>query len=155
MYPLWAPSIQQSHVEASQRQGIAGLFSAETRGLPGGRAAAPGRNNRAMPDLDPAPVLDALARDPRLRVFLGDKGIETIPAKHSRRLLLLDRIAQAFEPGLRYPERQVNDFLGMLHPDYAALRRYLVDEEFLSRSHGEYWRTGGTVSPSTADRPPA
>jgi hypothetical protein len=105
-----------------------------------------------MPDLDPAPVLDALARDPRLRVFLGDKGIETIPAKHSRRLLLLDQIAQAFEPGLRYPERQVNDFLGMLHPDYASLRRYLVDEEFLSRAHGEYWRTGGTVPPSPAVR---
>ena len=45
-------------------------------------------------------------------------------------------------------------FLGMLHPDYAALRRYLVDEEFLSRSHGEYWRTGGTVPPSRPGSPP-
>ena len=107
-----------------------------------------------MPDLDPAPVLDSLAQDPRLRVFLGDKGIETIPAKHSRRLLLLDQIAQAFEPGLRYPEPQINVFLGMLHPDYAALRRYLVDEEFLSRSHGEYWRSGGTVPPSRPASPP-
>jgi hypothetical protein len=103
-----------------------------------------------MPDLDAAPVLDALARDPRLRVFLGDNGIETIPAKHSRRLLMLDRIAQAFEPGVHYPERQVSLFLGALNPDYAALRRYLVDEEFLSRSHGEYWRTGGTVPPAAA-----
>jgi hypothetical protein len=32
-----------------------------------------------------------------------------------------------------------------LHDDYAALRRYLVDEGFLSRDHGEYWRSGGTV----------
>jgi len=105
-----------------------------------------------MPDLDPAPILDALARDPGLRVFLGDNGIETIPAKHSRRLRLLDQIAQAFEPGVRYPESRVNVFLGTLHPDYAALRRYLVDEDFLSRSNGQYWRTGGTVPP--ADGPP-
>jgi hypothetical protein len=42
-------------------------------------------------------------------------------------------------------------FLGALHADYAALRRYLVDEEFLSRSGGLYWRSGGTVLPSPPD----
>jgi hypothetical protein len=98
-----------------------------------------------MRDLDPEPVLEAVARDPRLRVFLGKGGIETIPAKQSRRRLLLDQIAQAFEPGVRYPERRVSLFLGALHPDYASLRRYLVDEEFLTRSEGQYWRSGGTV----------
>lgn len=97
--------------------------------------------------LDPAAVLDAVARDPRLRVFLRDGRIETIPAKRSRRRLLLDQVAQAFEPGVRYPERCVSQFLGALHLDYAALRRYLVDEEFLSRAGGQYWRTGGTVFP--------
>lgn len=101
-----------------------------------------------MPDLDAAAVLDALARDPRLRVFLGGNRIEAIPAKYSRRLLMLDQIAQAFEPGRRYSEHDVSLFLGTLHHDYADLRRYLVDEEFLSRSGGEYWRTGGTVPPS-------
>ena len=35
-----------------------------------------------------------------------------------------------------------------LIPHVAALRRHLVDEEFLGRDHGEYWRTGGRV-PST------
>jgi hypothetical protein len=98
-----------------------------------------------MPDLDPEPVLEAVAGDPRLRVFLGKDGIETIPAKQSRRRLLLDQIAQAFEPGVRYPERRVSLFLSALHPDHATLRRCLVDEEFLSRSGGQYWRSGGTV----------
>jgi hypothetical protein len=108
-----------------------------------------------MPDLDPAPVLEALARDPRLRVFLGSGRVETMPARQSRRRLLLDQVAQAFEPGVRYPESQVSLFLGELHPDYAALRRYLVDEEFLSRARGQYWRTGGTVDPSRPDEPGA
>lgn len=100
-----------------------------------------------MADLDPEPVLAAVARDPQLRVFLGKGMIETMPARRSRRRLLLDQVAQAFEPGVRYPERRVSEFLRALHPDYAALRRYLVDEEFLTRSSGEYWRTGGTVLP--------
>jgi hypothetical protein len=32
-----------------------------------------------------------------------------------------------------------------LYPDFAALRRYLIDSAFLSREDGFYWRTGGTV----------
>jgi hypothetical protein len=104
--------------------------------------------NVVMPDLDPAAVLDALASDPQLRVFLGNGTIEALPARHARRRLLLDKIAQAFEPGVRYPEPRVSMFLRSIHADHAALRRHLVDEEFLSRSGGEYWRSGGTVPPS-------
>ena len=106
-----------------------------------------------MPDLDPAAVLKALAADPRLRMFLGNGRIETMPAKQSWRRLLLDQVAQAFEPGKRYSEQEVSAFLAELHPDYAALRRYLVDEEFLSRANGQYWRTGGTTMPSPEAKP--
>ena len=101
-----------------------------------------------MSDLDPVPVLEAVTEEPRLRVFVGDGRIQALPAKQSRRLMLLEKIAQAFEPGVRYPERDVSLFLGALHADYAALRRYLVDADFLSRADGEYWRSGGAVVPS-------
>lgn len=91
----------------------------------------------------------AVDEDERLRAFVRDGQITVMPARRARRLLLLNAIAQAFEPGARYPERQVSLFLGALHPDYAALRRYLVDDDFLSRSGGDYWRSGGTVAPGT------
>jgi hypothetical protein len=90
-------------------------------------------------------VLDSLARDRRLSGFLRDGRIDVMPAKRSRRLQLLGEVAQVFEPGVRYPERAVNHALGALFSDYAALRRYLVDEEFLARADGEYWRIGGPV----------
>jgi hypothetical protein len=105
-------------------------------------------DNVRMADLDPVPVLEAVTDDPQLRVFVGDGRIQALPAKQSRRLALLDKIAQAFEPGVRYPERDVSLFLGAMHSDYAALRRYLVDADFLSRANGEYWRSGGTVLPT-------
>ncbi len=76
---------------------------------------------------------------------MRDGRIVTVPGKRSRRLLLLDHVAQRFEVGVRYSEGEVNLKLRNLHEDYAALRRYLVDEGFLSREHGEYWRSGGTV----------
>ena len=99
-------------------------------------------------------MLAAVADDPKLKVFISG-GQVAMPAKHARRRLLLDVIAQAFEPGVRYDERRVSLFLGAIHSDYAALRRYLVDEQFLSRSDGEYWRSGGTVLTAQEGEPPA
>ena len=86
-------------------------------------------------------------RDPAavLRGFLDDDGrLHTIPSKHSKLLVVLDRLAQEFEPGRVYPEAEVNEVLQRFHPDHAALRRYLVENDFLTREDGYYWRSGGT-----------
>ncbi|HEU5416779.1 MAG TPA: DUF2087 domain-containing protein [Streptosporangiaceae bacterium] len=93
-------------------------------------------------ELDPSPVLAALAGDPQLRAYVRNGAIAVLPGKLSRRRLLLQAIVGGFEPGVRYPEQDVSQFLGALHPDYAALRRYMVDEGLLSRADGLYWRSG-------------
>src|SRR6185295_9504477 len=79
-----------------------------------------------------------------LRIFLRDGRLVQIPAVHSKRLVVLDWLASMFEPGQAYAEKEVNEIIGRVHPDYAALRRYLVDDEFLHRRDGFYWRAGGT-----------
>jgi hypothetical protein len=85
-------------------------------------------------------------RDDRvLRNFLtADGRLHTIPSKRAKRLVVLDHIAQSFEPGRTYQEREVNAIIERFHPDYAALRRYLVDDQFLTREDNVYWRSGGT-----------
>jgi hypothetical protein len=104
------------------------------------RAAAP------APDEDEDDHGDAPAENVRvLRSFIRDGRLLSIPTQHSKRLVVLDRLAQEFEPGLRYSERQVNAILRRWHDDTASLRRYLVDDGFMEREHGEYWRAGGTV----------
>ena len=81
-----------------------------------------------------------------LRSFLTAEGrLHTFPAKRAKRLVVLDHVAQSFEPGRTYPEAEVNEVLLRFHDDYAALRRYLVDEQFLTREENVYWRSGGTV----------
>jgi hypothetical protein len=82
-----------------------------------------------------------------LRSFVRDGRLLSIPTARSKRLVVLDWLAQRFEPGERYSEARVNLILGQVHPDTAALRRYLVDEEFLTRERGIYWRSGGTFQP--------
>ncbi|HTU06599.1 MAG TPA: DUF2087 domain-containing protein [Trebonia sp.] len=90
-----------------------------------------------------APFSDLPAQ---LRPYVRDGRITALPAKRAIRLLLLDEVAQSFEPGRRYDEAVVNEILKALYDDHAALRRYLVDEELMSRTpDGTYWRSGGTV----------
>ena len=82
-----------------------------------------------------------------LKNFLDADGrLHTIPSKHAKLLVVLDHLSQRFEPGKVYPEKDVNTILGELHPDFAALRRYLVENQFLTREDGFYWRSGGTFS---------
>ncbi len=79
-----------------------------------------------------------------LRNYLVEGKLSQIPAARSKRLVVLDFLAGQFEPGRVYPEEQANYILGRFHADYAALRRYLVEEELLERRDRFYWRTGGT-----------
>ena len=81
-----------------------------------------------------------------LRTFLRGGRLTSIPTSHAKRLIVLDRLAQELEPGVRYTERQVNALLRPFHHDVAALRRYLVDDGFVDREAGEYWRAGGSVT---------
>ncbi len=92
---------------------------------------------------------DGVLADPpdQLRAFIRGGRITAVPAKRTRRRLLLDQVAQAFEPGRQYPESAVDEILKAIFDDHCALRRYLVDESFLSRTDaGVYCRAGGTVS---------
>ena len=81
-----------------------------------------------------------------MNAFVSDGRLRAIPTSHTKRLIILDWLVQGFDPGRRYTEAMVNLILGQRHPDTAALRRYLVDEGYLDRAAGEYWRSGGTVA---------
>lgn len=80
-----------------------------------------------------------------LQRFLPQGRLIQMPARRARRLVVLDHVARMFEPGRRYPEHDVDVILRAFYDDHATLRRYLVDEGFLSRESGEYWRSGGSV----------
>lgn len=83
------------------------------------------------------------------RFLDADGRLTSIPSKRAKLLVVLDHLAQAFELGRTYSESAVNEALNRFHPDHAALRRYLVENDFLTRETGDdtiwYWRSGGTV----------
>jgi len=90
--------------------------------------------------LDPDRVRAAV-----LRAFISDGRLVSLPAARGKRKVVLEHIVTQFEPGIRYPEREVDAVLRAWHPDYVTLRRNLIDEALMARDNGIYWRIGGPV----------
>ena len=80
-------------------------------------------------------------RERVIRAFVRDGRLTGIPAKPKKRDLLLPYILDiAFPEDRDYEEKEVNQRLALLHPDVAALRRYLVDGRLMTREAGVYRR---------------
>lgn len=74
-----------------------------------------------------------------LHSFFEGGRLLSIPAQHSKRLVVLRYLAETvFDGGREYPEKEVNQLLALRHPDVASLRRHLVDEGFMQRDAGVY-----------------
>ena len=72
--------------------------------------------------------------------LLPDGRLKTIPAQRKKLEVILRHIVQVFEPGMRYPEKTVNQMLRRFHADTASLRRELIGSRLMRREKGEYWR---------------
>ena len=75
--------------------------------------------------------------------FTDSEGrITAFPAQEKKHLALLRYVLKAFEPGVRYTEKQVNEILLHYNDDTATLRRGLVEYQLMSREGGggAYWR---------------
>ncbi len=72
--------------------------------------------------------------------LLPDGRLKEIPMQYKKLMVILRHVLPVFEPGARYPEKQVNELLRRFHEDTASLRRYLVDNRMLQREKGIYWR---------------
>jgi len=84
---------------------------------------------------------ERLWREKVLRSFFDEDGrLRTIPAQRKKRLIVLERIAEAFEQGRTYSEREVNLVIADFHDDFCTLRREMVDEHLMTREDGKYRR---------------
>ena len=86
--------------------------------------------------------LDAYDRKVVEDYSLPDGRLKTIPAQRKKLEAILRYVVKAFEPGVRYSEKQVNEVLSRFHEDTARLRRELVGYGLMEREGGggEYWR---------------
>jgi DNA-binding transcriptional ArsR family regulator len=98
------------------------------------------------PDMSWVDELDLDEQDRKvLRDYCVGQRLKQIPTKEKKLVAVLRWLATRFEPGKTYTEREVNAIIEQAHPDYATLRRELVDFHFLERQGGggTYWRAAG------------
>jgi predicted transcriptional regulator len=93
--------------------------------------------------------LDRKAYDRKvLRDYLHEDGtIRQLPTYQRKLDVILRYIAEGFEFGNTYSEKEVNAVIGALHEDISGLRRDLINVGYLDREKdgSAYWR----VEPST------
>ncbi|WP_225983815.1 DUF2087 domain-containing protein [Epidermidibacterium keratini] len=77
--------------------------------------------------------------DKTVATFFDGQRLRAIPAKRRARTVVLLELVRRLDPKRRYSEREISDVLAEAHPDFAWLRRELVDYGYLSRDANSFW----------------
>ena len=70
-----------------------------------------------------------------------DGPLKTFDMKEKSKLVVLRQIVRHFSHNQIYSEKQVNEILKAINPDFATIRRYLIEYGFMDRKPdcSEYW----------------
>ncbi len=76
-----------------------------------------------------------------LKNYFQNKRLISFPKKQKRIIVVLQHICSFFKTNQVYTEKEVNEILKKVYPDYVTIRRYLIEYGFLNRKSdgSEYW----------------
>lgn len=75
-----------------------------------------------------------------LKTFFRYGKLMKIPVQRKKRRIILEKIAECFEMGKRYPEKDVNLIIAEYHDDFCTIRREMICEKIMDRERGVYWK---------------
>jgi len=94
--------------------------------------------------LPQAGVKEAVAedayRDKVIKSFFKRGRLVSLPRQLKKWNIVLEKIANEFEPERKYNEKEVNMILLDFNDDVASLRRGMIDQKFMVRDKGIYQR---------------
>lgn len=68
-----------------------------------------------------------------LHNFVEDGRIAQMPRQWRKKMILLRHVAEQFEPGLDYTEKDIKAIIEPIHADHVTLRRMMVDVGWMTR----------------------
>lgn len=77
-------------------------------------------------------------REKVYRNFFKHGRLVQIPAQLKKRVVVLEKIAESFEPNRAYTEMEVNHILLDFNDDVASLRRGMIEHNLMTRDKGIY-----------------
>lgn len=134
--------LSKAGLVSARAEGYYNVYQLEETALEGmaRRLLARGELPAVAADVD----IDAYDRKV-LNTYLSPQGrLVEFPVQQKKYAVILRHVVQAFQPGGRYSEKQVNEILARFSEDTARLRRGLIDAGLMQRraDGGEYWRAG-------------
>ncbi|MCR4894753.1 MAG: metalloregulator ArsR/SmtB family transcription factor [Eubacteriales bacterium] len=72
--------------------------------------------------------------------FFDGTRLISIPVQRKKRLICYEKIAEMFETGREYSEKELDDIILRVHEDYCTIRRDMIGEGILSRDGATYVR---------------
>ncbi|MDB6186865.1 DUF2087 domain-containing protein [Gemella haemolysans] len=80
----------------------------------------------------------------KIKYFKNNK-LMMIPKKEKNKLLVLQIVLEMLkEKSLEFTEKELNEAIKEIYPDYSLIRRYLVDYKFLERdNYGRMYKIVG------------
>ncbi|TNJ53259.1 metalloregulator ArsR/SmtB family transcription factor [Paenibacillus hemerocallicola] len=70
--------------------------------------------------------------------FTADGRLKHIPAQLKKKLIVLEHLVSRLEPGRRYTEKEINEFIGRVHDDFATIRREFIMHQYMYRDNQIY-----------------
>lgn len=89
--------------------------------------------------LDVQAQREKLYREKVLQNLFEYGKLKTIPVQRKKRRIVLEKLAESFEPGRVYAEKEVNLIIAEFHDDFCTLRREMIAEGIMERESGQYW----------------
>lgn len=80
----------------------------------------------------------------KIKYFKNDK-LMMIPKKEKNKILVLQIVLEILKAkSLEFTEKELNEAIKDIYPDYSLIRRYLVDYKFLERdNYGRMYKIVG------------
>lgn len=75
-----------------------------------------------------------------IRSFFDYGKLRSIPIQRKKRLICYEKIAESFEIGRVYEEKEVNEIITPIHEDYCTIRRDMIGEGIFKREGTRYTR---------------
>jgi predicted transcriptional regulator len=78
-------------------------------------------------------------RDSVIKNFYSKDGcLKNIPSQLKKKLIVLEFIVEKLEPGKKYQEKELNEFIKQFHEDFATIRREFIMHQFMYRENAVY-----------------
>lgn len=73
-----------------------------------------------------------------IKTFFSYGKLKSIPVQQKKRKIVLEKIAESFEPDKEYSEREVNIIIADFHDDFCTIRRAMIEFKILERENTVY-----------------